>query len=441
MQVKKFEAPTIQEAINVIKREMGPNAIILSKKEHKKGFGLMSKKSIEVTAAVSNEEIEKKNLIERDLPEKDKKEIWSKTVKKQKKVYGNYFENQLSNQDKDSIEISSLAKDKSQEVVTQKRYAYIDGDDIEPISEGEENIDSLLKEVNGLKQVVRDMAADRKKVQYQDSPDLSNMDWSDELIEAYHMLANSGMKKSYVRELIQEVNFDLKDSDYTNKELVQERLATCLMKKVTIADPLKNVGAISGTSDPSIIAIIGPTGVGKTTTIAKIASKATAKNIRVGLVNLDSYKIGAADQLSMYSKLMKLPFRNTRKKEELQQILYDFSSLDLILVDTVGSSQKDQDKLAEIKGLLSSISGIKSLLVLSASTRGSDVSDIVKRYSILQPQGVIFSKLDETSAFGSMFNIHLSSKLPLSYFCVGQKVPDDIEMASSERLADLILDL
>ncbi|MGZ3694080.1 MAG: flagellar biosynthesis protein FlhF, partial [Bdellovibrionota bacterium] len=214
------------------------------------------------------------------------------------------------------------------------------------------------------------------------------------------------------------------------------------MEGIKTRDLLDQVGAAAGKSRSTSIALVGPTGVGKTTTIAKIASLGILeKKLRVGLINLDSYKVAAADQLATYAKIMNVPFRSVTTRDELQQAVYDFASLDLVLIDTTGRSQKDQESLLQLRHMLASIEDVQTALLISATTKDTDIAEVVARFKIFNPVGLVFSKLDETSLYGCIYNVHKRSNLPLLYFTVGQRVPEDIEKASAERIADLVLDL
>jgi flagellar biosynthesis protein FlhF len=265
---------------------------------------------------------------------------------------------------------------------------------------------------------------------------------SEALVRSLQDLVSAGIEKKLARQIVRQVSFDLAAEDRDNENAIADRVAAQLMEGVRVHDLLENVGAVAGKSKTTTIALVGPTGVGKTTTIAKIASLAILeKRLRVGLINLDSYKVAAADQLSTYAKIMNVPFRSVNTREELQQAIFDFSTLDLVLIDTTGRSQKDQESLLQLRHMLASIDGLQSALMISATTKDTDISEVVTRFRLFNPVGMVFSKLDETSVYGCIYNVHRRSGLPLLYFTVGQRVPEDIEKASAERVVDLVMDL
>lgn len=507
MQVKKFEAATMQEALKVIKRELGPDAIILSTKHLKSGFGLMSKASVEVTAAVAEKDLKKKKMAEKDLPQNVKEKIWNSKAEKQSEIYDTYFEKQLKRANKDRVEIAEAsrrakepapiqqtqsrqitddqraaaainaqrqAQRQQQQSVRQQiieteqpRYAaspaqgsstatavrerrYIDISDEESpaqarasivnaggeSSSSDTKVRSLEKDIEQLKSMIGELSSGASGREEGD-PDLS-----EELVRAMHDLANQGIEKKFARAIVRQVSFDLSPEERANEGAIMDKIAYYLMEGVKVRDLLDHVGAVAGKSTSTAVALVGPTGVGKTTTIAKIASLGILeKRLRVGLINLDSYKVAAADQLATYAKIMNVPFRSVTTREELQQAVYDFASLDLVLIDTTGRSQKDQESLLQLRHMLASIEGVQTALLVSATTKDTDITEVVTRFKIFNPVGLVFSKLDETSLYGCIYNVHKRSGLPLLYFTVGQRVPEDIEKASAERIADLVLDL
>jgi flagellar biosynthesis protein FlhF len=222
-----------------------------------------------------------------------------------------------------------------------------------------------------------------------------------------------------------------------------DRVAGEIMLSTEVVSALAGIEPNRGEGGkPAIIALVGPTGVGKTTTVAKLASEAALRrNLRVGLVNLDSYKVAAFDQLGTYAKILNVPFRSVASKEDLAVAMQDFQSLDLVIVDTTGRSQRDPDSLRELQELLVALPDARTHLVLSATTRDMELYDMANRFSAFRPRGIIMSKLDEATIYGAIYNVSQKIKLPLAYFTTGQRVPEDIEEATRERLASLILDL
>jgi flagellar biosynthesis protein FlhF len=506
MQVKKFEAPTMQEALKVIKRELGPEAIILSTKHIKGGFGLMSKASVEVTAAIAEKDLKKKQMAEKGLPQEVKEKIWNSKAEKQSEIYNDYFEKQLRRSSQDKVEISAarsrqeaedlgaLAPKRSittkhapvrqQQAAAQpeapKERRYIDIEDEEaPVSRsffggsrapevrnsgfgpnarhggfgGEEEVyagapapqadtkvKSLERDIEQLKSMIGELSSTATSAIT--AREEGDQDLTAELIRAMHDLVASGIEKKFARQIVRQAAFDLPSLDRHDEAAIVDKVAYHLVNDIQVKDLLEGVGARAGSATATVIALVGPTGVGKTTTIAKIASLGILeKRLRVGLINLDSYKVAAAEQLSTYARIMNVPFRSVNTKEELSQAIYDFASLDLVLIDTTGRSQKDQESLLQLRHMLASVDNCQSVLMVSATTKDSDMSEVVSRFKLFQPRGLVFSKLDETSVYGCIYNVQKRSGLPLLYFTVGQRVPEDIEKASAERVADLVLDV
>ncbi len=190
-----------------------------------------------------------------------------------------------------------------------------------------------------------------------------------------------------------------------------------------------------------IVMLVGPTGVGKTTTLAKLAARFSfiEHRYKVGIITLDTYRIGALEQLFQYAKMMKLPFEDVVDTQDFQKALDTLSYCDLILIDTVGASQFDREKLEKISNFLhASDRSIDVNLVVSASTKLEDLRDIHANFAFLNLDTMIVTKFDETKGFGNIFSLATETSLPLSYFSIGQEVPDDIIPASSDFLVDCI---
>ncbi len=191
---------------------------------------------------------------------------------------------------------------------------------------------------------------------------------------------------------------------------------------------------------PRIVAVVGPTGVGKTTTIAKIAAMyALNRRVSVAMVTMDNFRVGAVEQLKTYAKIMDLPLEVAGNSQELSNALARHSDKDLILIDTAGRSPKDADRLDELKGYLETQSGIDVYLCLSATTRSREIDEIIATFGTLPLTKLLFTKLDESRTFGCIVDTCFKHKIPLSYFSTGQKVPEDIEVATSKKLAAMVV--
>jgi flagellar biosynthesis protein FlhF len=260
------------------------------------------------------------------------------------------------------------------------------------------------------------------------------------LQDAFEQLVINGMDKRFALQLIRAASFELGDQAQ-NPEAVADQLAAEIMSTTEISSALAGI-APGRTEGPAVLAVVGPTGVGKTTTVAKLASEAILRrNLRVGLINLDGYKVAAFDQLGTYAKILNVPFRSAATADDLRAAMADFKSLDLVLIDTTGRSQRDPGSLGEMQGMLATVPGARTHLVLSVTTRDNELYDMAHRFSVFRPEGLIVSKLDEGTIYGAIYNISQKAKLPLVYFTTGQRVPEDIEEATRERVAALVLDL
>jgi flagellar biosynthesis GTPase FlhF len=259
------------------------------------------------------------------------------------------------------------------------------------------------------------------------------------LQEAFDQLVVHGVERRFALDLIRNAGFELGNDRAKSLDDVLDQVASEILGGIETADALE--GITPGTGSPTVMALVGPTGVGKTTTMAKIASQAMKRGLRVGLINLDYVKASAFEQLATFARVLNLPFRSAHSVDDLSFAIRDFSTLDLILVDTTGRSQRDPESLKEIHSMLATVPSMRTLLVLSATTRDAEMYDMASRFAVFRPQGLVFSKLDETTLYGAIYNVPQKVRLPLLYFTTGQKVPDDIEQASSERVVSLVMDL
>mgnify|MGYP000571918429 FL=1 len=223
-----------------------------------------------------------------------------------------------------------------------------------------------------------------------------------------------------------------------------EQTADSSKRPLKVMDLMQKVLPCKGEIDlrvygPKIVAFVGPTGVGKTTTVAKIAAEyALRRGKKVVMVSLDTYRLGAIDQLRIYGEIMEVPVEVAGGKEELRQIITNHEDKDLILIDTTGRSHQDKDYSRQLKEVFDAVGGVETHLVLSVTAQEKLFTATYRQFSSMGLDRVLFTKLDEGLNFGSLFNFTVRNRLPISYFTSGQQVPEDLEVARPERVISLI---
>ncbi len=189
-----------------------------------------------------------------------------------------------------------------------------------------------------------------------------------------------------------------------------------------------------------MIFFIGPTGVGKTTTIAKIAANySLEKGLNVGLISSDTYRIAAVEQLKVYSDILSVPIEVIYSPKEIHHALDKLYDRDVVLVDTAGRSHKNKEHIEELNLLLNEVREKTVYLVISSTTKFSDLKDILSTYSFIDNYKIIFTKIDEVSTYGPILNIAMKYPEHISYITTGQSVPDDIEVVTSNTILDMLL--
>ena len=250
-------------------------------------------------------------------------------------------------------------------------------------------------------------------------------------IDTYTHLIDNGLDKKLASKILQKT---LKQNPQHSDDFDQE-LVMNLMKKVI---PCKGEIDLNGFG-PKMVAFVGPTGVGKTTTIAKIAAEyALRRGQKVALVSLDTYRLGAIDQLRIYGEIMEVSFEVAGGKEDLRRIVASHSDKDLILIDTTGRSHQDKDYSGQLKEIFDAVGGVEIHLVLSVTAQEKLFTATYHQFSPIGVDRVLFTKLDEGLSFGSLFNFSVRNRLPISYFTSGQRVPEDLEVARPDRVISLI---
>lgn len=435
MLVKTFQAPTMAEALRLVKAELGPDAMILSTKKEKQGgiLGFFSKQVVKVTAAIDpHRPAPPPPPPVRERPERER------TTKEE-------FENSmlapLARELRDLREKVEVMSKRDEELrQRQTEQASVAADPQGKAGDGGINLNNIprqdLEEIKKLllNTLVRSQEGGIKSVQ-----------WPDAAIQGTTVTTPASERPPLVRELERQgIEPDLQGKiiETVNtlpmgqgEETLKGRLGEAFGRLIRFAGNLR-----MKKNAPRIIALVGPTGVGKTTTTAKLAAMyALNRGNKVALITMDIFRVGAVEQLKTYTKIMGIPLEVASTPKELERAVERHADCDLILIDTAGRSHKDSDKLEEMKGFLETTIQSDIYLCLSATTKDRELEVILNRFSIFPISKVVFTKLDECESVGCIVNLLLKANLQIAYFTTGQRVPEDIEVATSEKLAELIL--
>ncbi|EDM23983.1 flagellar biosynthesis protein FlhF [Caminibacter mediatlanticus] len=405
MKLKTYTAPTYTEALNKIKSELGDEVVIVSSKELKKKT-LTSPGLYEIVVAIEDEK-----SVNKENSQNKKDEINEVMLK-------------LSNVAK---EINNTIK----EPVTKTQNSTLNNI---KIKKENDEIKELKKEFTKLADTLKFLQATVWDILHKDDLELPP-----EFSEIYALSRASGMHYKHLDEMMKLVIKYMPIKMRQNRETIRRYFYTLLKKMI----PIRLEREIKP-PHKKILMFVGPTGVGKTTTIAKLAARYAYKlstRHKVGIITLDTYRIGAVEQLMTYAKMMKLPIETVVDPNDFEEALNSLRHNDYILIDTVGSSQHDKEKIEKLNSFLKvdSFAEINVNLVLSAVTKYEDLIDIYKNFSILPIDTFVFTKLDETKSYGNVFSLLLDTKKPISYFSIGQEVPDDLIVANADYLINGIL--
>ncbi|MCR5607754.1 MAG: flagellar biosynthesis protein FlhF [Lachnospiraceae bacterium] len=391
MIIKKYQANTEQDAMLLVREELGKDAIVMNiKKISPKGFyRIFRKPSVEVTAAID----EMKKYSSDTKEDANKAFVKKEEEKKEDKT--------------DAIEekINKLASL------------------IETQMNNERNI--KLKEAE-TKEEVKETAEEEKKLP----------DKSEECLNLIiKQLKKHEVDEKYIDEIIGEVRCNIK------KDTPVDNILTSIYQKIVLKLGQPKIIEV-GDKNPKFIFFVGPTGVGKTTTIAKIASDFKInKKYNIALLTTDTYRIAAVEQLRVYANILKLPITVVYTPEEILRAKEELEKYDVVLIDTAGRNHKNKEQRNDLLNFINAVEEEKRevFLVLSATTKYVDLKNIVNSYAEINNYRLLFTKTDETINFGNILNVKMFTNADLSYVAYGQDVPNDIGKLDSQLIAKQLL--
>jgi flagellar biosynthesis protein FlhF len=250
----------------------------------------------------------------------------------------------------------------------------------------------------------------------------------------YKQLLDAGVPRKIAAPLVASVVRESDPDVIRDPRVFQQRLAIEIRKSVQVTG---GVGLTSGVTKR--IALVGVTGVGKTTNLAKLAARhAVTHRARVALVTADTYRVAAPEQLRVYANIIGVPMHVTHTPQEMTAVLKTLKDYDVVFIDTAGGSQFNTGQLGELREMLAAARPDETMLVLGANTPLEDARHILTNFTPVKPTSLLFTKLDETRRYGAMYGVLAEAGLPVSYFGTGQNVPDDLVLAQPEMLARLL---
>jgi flagellar biosynthesis protein FlhF len=501
MQVRKYEASTIKEAVDMVKSDLGPDAIILSTRESIKSLGAKAGKRVMVTAAVSGENYQMKKLVEENLTLKEREKLMTRPVREQREFINHVFTNLKGNiderrrkiqsrnyasiSDEDFIEDeeqevedfvpvkvqpripkrsaattsaavrkvkvptpeqaaaaaahaeynASVAKRRVQEAAEQAFRASAETMPEKPKAPvamtprvDTVRIDELKNEIKRLQQMIKTGDA-LFKHQNPVHPG-SRLGVSADMSLMFEKLSGEGFEERMVAELLKNAENQLGENS-KKRSLVEAYVAKWIYNGTEIVkDPFFGRYHF----------FVGPRGVGKTSTLVKMASHLVLKEKkRIAIITTDTNKVGATEQLRIYSQILNVPFAVWQAGQDLNVYLKQIENVDVVLFDTEGRSLQSMEEIDSLKQLIpASLGNVRVHLVLSAMLKDEELYSAARRFRSMNYNDVIFTNVDQLRRHGMLVNFQKNVRTPYFAFSMGPMIPEDFEWASKERVLDLI---
>lgn len=435
MQIKRYRGADMAEALQKVKEELGAEAIILSTRQVRGGggkFGLFGKPLLEVTAA---RDMDGSLGANGDIPDPlaPPENRWNRiqAFLRGDKPPPGARENGLMRQimAKNRIETRQLLTPLQDDIQELKEVLHAVGDAHRSTLREEEDFHQMRNDLGEMRQMMHRLSSN--------SAGLREANLPENLLVLYQQLTFNGVEEKFAKRLVEEAAKNIPGKELEDFSYVKIFLARMLMKIVRVTG-----GIQPPPEGRKILALVGPTGVGKTTSVAKLASEQAIKYKRkVSLITVDTFRIAAVEQLKVYARIMGLSIAVVTGKAELKQALADTQDSDVVFIDTAGRSQRDGLQMSELRKFFGGEQEIEIALTLSTTTKDTDLTDITRRFGELPISSVLFTKLDESTTYGSLINHSIRFKMPIGYLSTGQKVPEDLEVATKERLVDLLLNI
>lgn len=454
MQVKKFEARTMKEALEMVKIQLGPDAIILAAKDNSKKYGLVGESSFEITAAVSEQTLHKKKYVESHMGEVDRNRFSQSSARTQKDIIDKFVSKKLNQNASrpstgqryiDIVDERNIAEERIRNAA-QRAYSEFAAQTTPAPSPKFSATKVLPKKpptpmtskpnpTEGDMQILKNEIHSLKSLltQYQGTPTSfpgSHVGLHYELSAHYQKLLREGVSEDLAIEFLLEIQEQVPVTKLKNRSLIEGLLA----KKILESTLLSNA------DDKKFHFFVGPSGTGKTSMLIKLASQMIVmESKKVAVISADTHKVGAIEQLRIYTQILNVPFAVLRHRQDWREILKFIENIDVVLIDFPGSNLRSNEDLRFIENLIFKEVPSKVVhLVLSARSKLEDLNESYKRFTQVPFDDVIFNHLDESAQNGHLYSFVKQHQIPIHSFGIGPKIPEDFEYATKERLVDLI---
>ena len=478
MQVKKFEAKTMKEALDLVKVHLGPEAIILSAKDSHRGFGLMGEKSVEVTAAVSEDTLRKKQFAESKIRDEMRERFQNIPAAQQREFINRSARPRPAASAARPAPVTAGYPDPSR-VPAVRRYIDIDDEDVMAAPHPPRSAHAAAvamkarapqprgpqpnaragsyapapparalaavpnpgpsAEVVALENQVRELRALIERLQPIGPAPATLHPGADqglpfEMTGIYQRLFKQGVRADVITKLLREATAALTPEQQKTASLVDAWVVRRLLEAVR-TQPSATEGRYQ--------VFVGATGQGKTTTLVKLASHILMhERHTIAIISLDTVKLGAADQLRLYAQILNVPFAIVRTPEEWLIAEKKLAHVQHILVDCPGYGLRAPEELDWLRRMLPpATASRRTHLVQSIVARDEEITDLAERYQALGYDDIIFTRLDESHRQGTLLNFQDRFKVPLHSFTFGTRVPEDFEFATPQRVVDLLFKL
>ncbi|MCL2789967.1 MAG: flagellar biosynthesis protein FlhF [Desulfobulbus sp.] len=419
MQVKVFEAQDMATGLKMVKEALGPDALILSTRTIRSdSFGMLGKPMMEITAAVDNN--------------------WQEPRPKSPAPRTTRYTQAIRPRSQDSVQ-PDLTYDELWRQDQPKRQPPYPPSGRSNVPSAGQDVQSELAElralVKGLANRISGLDAPALRSPYVEPEFAAPATSPVPMDPVTGLLTGYGINQETALVIARFVRETIGHTRHLDDTGLNAILKAAIARLFNTAQVLDNRPARQ-----QRLSLIGPTGVGKTTTLAKIAAHFLSRHGgRIGLITIDTYRIAAVEQLKVYGEIMRLPLEVVIAPQDLEASLEKFRDFDLVLIDTAGRSPKSELEIRELATLFRPELGIENHLLLAATTRERELEETIRRFSALPISSFIFSKIDECDQLGVLLNIHYKNDTPISFLTNGQRVPEDLLMPAPADIAALIL--